>query len=168
MIGFQPNVPSHQPAGIPSTTAPPAAAQACATCRKQKRRCDKLLPACSRCASLQRACDYAPDANAGASSSAAATAPTAEDFAALQKKLAEIEARLPGGGGGGNSSNSNPVASSADAGSSAEPGPGDGPGWGGAPVVTKRFPSVFFLDMDIYKFAGIVPRKPVFDIPMVS
>lgn len=163
-------------AGIADTTAAAVqlAAQACAACRKQKRRCDKLLPACSRCASLQRACDYADAiAAAGASSS---SAPTAEDFAALQNKLAEIETRLLSGSGGGGGSpaiaRSHPTpatsSSAADAGTLAEPGSEDHRAGGAPPVVTNRFPSVFFLDTDIYKFAGIVPPRPVVDIPIVS
>lgn len=173
-MGLQPKVRSDQLAAVPGTTVP-LAAQACAPCRKQKRRCDKLLPACSRCASLQRACDYA-EAAAGASA-----APTAEDFAALQSKLVEIEARLLGGGGGGasNVQNPTPAERSSNAGSWSDPNPRDDAarssswtsgrgGGGGGSAVINRFPSVFFLDTDIYKFAGISPPKPIVDIPMVS
>jgi hypothetical protein len=58
--------------------------QACVSCRKQKRKCDKVLPACSLCRRLGRACDYR-EAPSSASS---------DDFVELRQKVQELEARL--------------------------------------------------------------------------
>lgn len=131
------------------------AVQACSTCRKQKRKCDKLLPSCSRCASLQRICDYAD--------SGPAVVPTAEDFAALQRKLNDLEGRLN---------------SRIEKQSSAMVNAYDASGIGNwesnfgnhenTPAWTNRFPSVLFLDMDVYKYANTIPPKPEVDVPQVS
>src|SRR4051794_28828981 len=68
--------------------------QACVSCRKQKRKCDKVLPSCSLCKRLARHCDYR-DAPSSASS---------DDFVELRQKVQELEARLeskqPGNGNG--------------------------------------------------------------------
>jgi len=59
------------------------ASQACISCRKQKRRCDKQLPSCSLCARLNRICDY----NDPSTSST-------DDLLFLRRKVEELEARL--------------------------------------------------------------------------
>lgn len=99
-------------------------------------------------------CDY--------SESGSGVVPTAEDFAALQSKLNDLEERL----------NSRPEEQSSttlslsDAHTSnLEPNSGEHvnvPSW------TNRFPSVLFLDMDVYKYANTIPPKPEVDIPLVS
>src|SRR5271170_3264376 len=61
------------------------APQACGSCRKQKRKCNKTLPSCSLCSRLGRECDYA-ESNS--------TSPSSDDFAALQQKVDDLEARL--------------------------------------------------------------------------
>lgn len=162
MLSFLPREPGDQMADIPGTTVS-RAAQACATCRKQKRKCDKLLPACSRCASLQRTCDYA---EAGAPA-----VPTAEDFAALQTKLVEIEARI-------NNSSTMQSITPAPSNGNAETSEhfpennANGNSWtsnyGALPAVRNNFPGGLFLDIDMYKFTGTIPPKPVVDIPVVS
>lgn len=164
------------------------AAQACTTCRKQKRKCDKALPACSRCASLQRTCDYSE------ATGAAAASPTAEEFASLQRKLAEIEARLDA-----TRATVHPHGSQHHAHAHPLPGAHDTPGlssfagrpesspddvametatWSGGELrmngyaerlfVENKFPSVLFLDSDVYNWAGVTIPKPTVDIPMVS
>lgn len=140
-----------------TSSSPPRAAQACTSCRRQKRRCDKALPSCARCASLQRTCDY----NAADAAAAVGGGPTAEAFAALQTRLADIEARLVGGGGGGHGEGrgSSLLAST----TSADDGLGRVPRVG-----TNRFPSVLFLDIDTYKFSARLPPRPVINIPAVS
>ncbi|KAI6248656.1 Transcription factor BOA15 [Erysiphe necator] len=60
------------------------APQACMSCRKQKRKCSKTLPACALCHRMGRHCDY----------SDSAPAPTSEDFHALRMKLTELESKL--------------------------------------------------------------------------
>lgn len=154
------------------------AAQACATCRKQKRRCDKTLPSCSRCSSLQRTCDYSDPASPAA-------APSAEAFASLQTKLAEIEARLDSAranchpqthinanGTPGSSTYVGSESSPESAGVQQGPGAGRPPGdmWvdGRAPSEKTKFPAVMFLDSDVYKWAKISRPNPNIDIPMVS
>lgn len=119
------------------------APQACSTCKKQKRKCDKVLPACSLCARMNRPCDYTEFT----------TTPTADDFAALQMKLAMIEARLDKDNSA-NSPSSNVSKVNAR-----------GPLW--LPSLSK-FPSVVFLDIDAFRWAGLMIPKPPVDIPPVS
>lgn len=148
------------------------AAQACVTCRKQKRKCDKTLPSCSRCSSLQRACDYSDPGGP-------AQAPSAEAFANLQVKLAEIEARLDSARANHpqNQQSGTPGSSTYVGGSESSPesvGPGvarpRGDLWvdGQAAFERTKFPTVMFLDSDIYKWAGVSRPNPNIDIPMVS
>lgn len=150
------------------------AAQACVTCRKQKRKCDKTLPSCSRCSSLQRACDYS---DLGAPSAA----PSAEAFANLQTKLAEIEARLdsaranhpPQGQMNGTPGSSTYVGGSESSPESAGPAGVVRPRgdlWmdGQAAFERTKFPAVMFLDTDVYKWAAVSRPNPNIDIPMVS
>jgi hypothetical protein len=61
------------------------AAQACARCRKAKRRCDKALPVCTLCSRLRKECDYS-DNSPGL--------PNADEFATLRDKVGELEAKL--------------------------------------------------------------------------
>lgn len=130
------------------------AVQACLTCRKQKRKCDKLLPSCSRCASLQRICDY--------TDSASAVVPTAEDFAALQSKLNDLEGRLISR----IEEQSSVTFNAYDTGiGNLGSNVGD---YVSTPTWTNKFPSVLFLDMDVYKFANAIPPKPEVDVPQVS
>ncbi|EDO03450.1 hypothetical protein SS1G_05931 [Sclerotinia sclerotiorum 1980 UF-70] len=63
------------------------APQACVTCKKQKRKCDKVLPNCGLCFRMQRHCDYTEQT----------PAPTAEDINALRMKLVELESKVNGG-----------------------------------------------------------------------
>lgn len=58
--------------------------QACLSCRKQKRKCDKALPACSLCCRLSRLCDYRDGTSSNGS----------DDLAELRQKVQELEARL--------------------------------------------------------------------------
>lgn len=150
------------------------ATQACVTCRKQKRKCDKNLPSCSRCSSLQRACDYSDPAPP-----AAAAAPSAEAFANLQMKLAEIEARLdsaranpPQSQANGTPGSSTYVGGSESTPESAGPGVARPMGdlWvdGKAAFERTKFPTVMFLDSDVYKWAGVSRPNPNVDVPMVS
>ncbi|PQE29742.1 fungal specific transcription factor domain-containing protein [Rutstroemia sp. NJR-2017a WRK4] len=65
----------------------PRASQACATCRKQKRKCSKDLPQCALCKRMGRICDY----------SDSSPAPTSDDFNALRTRVIELEGRLNAG-----------------------------------------------------------------------
>lgn len=117
---------------------------------KSRRKCDKALPICGLCARMGRPCDYAETTTAAASNG---PAPTAEDLAALQARLAELEGRLrpdtnSGGGGGGGG---RPPVNSA------------GPLW--LPASMNRFPSAIFLDIDCFKWAQLPIPKPNVDVP---
>ena len=110
--------------------------QACVSCRKQKRKCDKVLPACSLCTRLSRACDYR-DGPSSASS---------DDFVELRQKVQELEARLEskqaGHGNGLVSSNntSNQFA-------------------------VNAFPAVFFLDFEIFQECRLDIPRPAVSVP---
>ena len=65
------------------------APQACTACRKQKRKCDKILPSCSLCQRIGRPCDYRPEAGP--------PAPSPEDFAALRQQVSDLEQLLRAG-----------------------------------------------------------------------
>lgn len=137
--------------GLPQA---PQANQACMTCRKQKRKCNKALPACALCERMNRHCDY----------SDSTPPPTSEDFNALRMKLMELESRLnEGGGGGGGVMNSPPPfptpSSGALPGSEAlgpqlpySPQQQEAPAqWHG---VQNRFPAIVFLDKESFTHGG--------------
>jgi hypothetical protein len=113
--------------------------QACGSCRKQKRKCDKALPACSLCMRLGRACNYsdAPGAPSSASS---------EDFVELRHKVQELEARLEskqaGNGTGVLSSNLRPNQ-----------------------FVLNAFPAVFFFDSEIYQESRVDISRLALSVP---
>jgi hypothetical protein len=110
--------------------------QACVSCRKQKRKCDKVLPACSLCTRLARPCDYR-DAPSSASSS---------DFVELRQKVQELEARLeskPAGNGNGLLS----------------------PNHRSNQFAVNAFPAVFFLDSEIYQESRFDIPRPAVSVP---
>ena len=117
------------------------AAQACSACRKQKRRCDKALPACSLCSRMGRPCDY----------SDSTPTPNADDFAQLRKKVVDLEARLDAKnkGFGGHSS-------IGSRGSDLSPSNSSNPDQ------VSTFPSLFFLDSEIYRETRMkIPRPTI-------
>lgn len=121
------------------------ALQACVACRKQKRKCSKALPQCSLCIRIGRRCDY----------SDISPSPNADDFASLRQQITSLEARLEGrnAGLGWNEpmrTISLSPASNGDAGSG---------------VDATIFPSVFFLDTEIFDEAHMCNPKPTFPIP---
>jgi hypothetical protein len=127
----------------------PMAKQACVSCRKQKRKCNKALPACALCERMNRHCDY----------SDASPAPTSEEFHALNMKVLELESRL----NGGNSMVSPPTAyttpssnalSASDAlGAQIPYNPPQDYAWQG---VQNKFPAIAVLDKDTFKSGGYV------------
>lgn len=123
--------------------------QACVACKKQKRKCDKLLPKCSRCLGASRICNYDDTPK---------PPPTAADLEILQERLIELENRLSGA--------SEPRSLSATA---SVPSP--------STLATESsvhsrgpnsFPSALFLDIDCYKWSQMQLPKPAASIPMVS
>ena len=124
---------------------PSLANQACSACRKQKRKCDKILPTCGLCSRMGRTCDYADSS----------PAPTAEDMAILQSRIAELESRLSSQETPSSSvSNPNPTSF----------GP-EKPLWVAA---SSTLPPLFFLHIDRFKYAGLAVPKPSGGTPQVS
>lgn len=149
--------PRTEPPGADASVS--KAIQACLACRKQKRKCDKVLPSCALCKRMGRPCDY----------SDSQPPPTAEDLAALQAKLADLENRL----NGGSATEPGPAvaASSFSAAVSVNDSAGQysalrEPLWQG--TVGSVFPAVFFLDHDAFKWASMTIPKPPVEIPVVS
>jgi hypothetical protein len=123
------------------------APQACLPCRKQKRKCDKALPSCSLCRRMARACDY----------SEIVTTPTADDFAMLRHKLAELEARLGPERIQQHPSGNEPTRSMERSSESDN-----------EPSMDRDstvFPVAFFLDSEIYTEARMTVTKPSFPVP---
>ncbi|KAF4783907.1 fungal specific transcription factor domain-containing protein [Colletotrichum scovillei] len=158
---------------------------ACGSCKRQKRKCDKARPACGLCTRMERRCDYAGPAPA---------APTADDFAALQLKLIELEGRLNTAGSGGTpaSSSSGGTGGGGGSGGTPVPGPGSasnsnsasGSAAGGGMEETPSAASVFtpleplweqqasaqyppdaFLDLSSTEWLNQSLPRPVIDIP---
>ncbi|KXH49205.1 fungal specific transcription factor domain-containing protein [Colletotrichum simmondsii] len=158
---------------------------ACGSCKRQKRKCDKARPACGLCTRMERRCDYAEPAPA---------APTADDFAALQLKLIELEGRLNTAGSGGTPASSSSEGTGGGGGSGGTPGPGPGPASnsnsasgsaaGGGMEETPSAASVFtpleplweqqasaqyppdaFLDLSSTEWLNQSLPRPVIDIP---
>ena len=112
------------------------ARQACISCRKQKRKCDKVLPACSLCTRLSRTCDYR-DTPSSASS---------DDFVELRQKVQELEARLESKQAG----NGNGLLSTVNR-------PNQ--------CAVNTFPAVFFLDSEIYQESRLDIPRPAVAVP---
>jgi hypothetical protein len=110
--------------------------QACVSCRKQKRKCDKVLPACSLCTRLARHCDYRDAPSSGGS----------DDFVELRQKVQELEARLESKQG--------------------ESGDGVlSPSHRSNQFAMNTFPAVFFLDSDLYQESRLEIPRPNICIP---
>lgn len=122
--------------------------QACSTCKKNKRKCDKRLPACGLCVRTGRACEYDETPR---------PPPSADEFAALQARITELETRLGS------------VCGSFTSVSSATPTPTfrSPKTWTDPTLSSTRFPFAMFLDLDCYEWAGMKQPKPTATIPMV-
>ena len=138
--------------------------QACGACKKQKRRCDRAVPECSLCRRTGRVCGYndAPD-----------PPPTPAAFAALQKRLSELEERLntpPNNFGGDVSSPAASHHSLSDV-SGAARNPGQStvlPIMSTVPAQQElEFPAALFLDIDCFVWARLHIPDPLVGIPVV-
>jgi hypothetical protein len=152
------------------------APQACASCRKQKRKCDKQLPTCSLCQRIGRQCDYSADTHN--------PAPSPEEFAALREQVANLEQLLRSNVSGNSSVTSNSsngtdptllsLTASNGNGSNGINGsngstpsnfnlysPGHIPVWPGA----SSFPSLFFLDSNAYEYERFQIQAPYVKVP---
>jgi len=132
---------------------PHKATQACGPFKKRKRKCDKLLPKCSLCVRISRACHY---------TDAPKPTPTAAEFAALQERLTELEDRL-------SRSSEHPGSLSAAvsvSGASSLATESSGTTWPSRGLAS--FPSALFLDIDCYKWSNMQLPRPAVSIPMVG
>jgi hypothetical protein len=137
------------------------AAQACVPCRKQKRKCDKGLPACGLCSRMGRICGYTD----------VQQAPTAEDLMSMQMKIVELEQRL----NQKEQQNGNSVTLRNGQGNSTEATSAPSPSF--LNIVNEKpslwmpaqskFPSAMFLDIDCFTLASIPVPRPAAEIPMV-
>lgn len=131
----------------------PKLQQACMSCKKQKRKCNKALPACALCERMNRHCDYSNDS----------PAPSSGDFNTLRMKVIELESRL--NGGNPMTSQSTPFATPPTTLSGSDslgpPVPSYTPpqevAWHG---VQNRFPAIAFLDSDAFKYGGYFEPLP--------
>ncbi|XHG03615.1 hypothetical protein AWENTII_006916 [Aspergillus wentii] len=123
------------------------ASQACGACKKQKRKCDKLLPQCGRCLRISRPCDYADTPKPPS---------TAADLESLQARLTELEHRLSGASEPDSLSATGSVSRSSSLATESST-PSRGP---------NSFPSALFLDIDCYKWSHMQLPSPAASIPM--
>ena len=129
-------------------TASPKAHQACLTCKRQKRKCDKELPACGLCVRMTRQCDYSDPP----------PLPSYDDIGILHSKIQELEARLhvavaghasrlPLANDDGSHNNDNNSRNSEQ--------PCEDRDWS---IVRNRFPSIAFLDCEAFQLGRHVTR----------
>ncbi|KAK0960509.1 hypothetical protein LTS01_020868 [Friedmanniomyces endolithicus] len=143
------------------------APQACSSCRKQKRRCDKQVPSCSLCVRIGRPCDYAEDVRG--------QAPSPEEFTALRQEVAELKNLLaagrapPSNGHGGNGHSGHQSSSNGSYGNDDSPsnilssygGQQQQPTWPGA----FTFPTLYFLDSNAYEYERFQIQAPYVRVP---
>ena len=118
------------------------AAQSCMACRKQKRKCNKVLPSCSLCSRMSRSCDY----------SDMTPTPSAGDFAMLRQKVTDLESKLEARNG--QFVRASPFGHSRGEANSHS-----------TPEQTSRFPTLFFLDAEMYLEAKMSIPKPATTVP---
>jgi hypothetical protein len=115
------------------------ALHACSTCRKQKKGCDKALPSCSVCRRLQRVCVYDP----------IPSAPGSDNLESLARRVSELENELREHRelceGRVESDSSSRIPDHTN--EAAFPG-------------STAFPSVFFLDVNVFKRRRLKAPKP--------
>lgn len=128
---------------------PSRAPQACLSCRRQKRKCDKALPGCSICTRQDRFCDY----------TSTVTAPSPEEFAQLQQRITDLEAKL-------HEQNLGITDMSSQTSRSAEWSVADlSPSTSVTDGPFNHFPSMFFLDAEIFGEARISIPRPACSAP---
>ena len=142
------------------------AAQACSSCRKQKRKCDKGLPSCGLCVRIGRPCDYSVDAPSNAFG-----APTSEEFEELRRKVGELETVLARAGKSSSLRGSNGDVHMIGSGNSESASPaGDVPisqtiaataPW----IGSSGFPSLFFLDSQMFEYERFTIQTPYIRVP---
>ncbi|WPH00611.1 Hypothetical protein R9X50_00344100 [Acrodontium crateriforme] len=144
---------------------PDRAQQACAPCRKQKRKCDKQIPGCGLCHRLGRTCEYSDEPRSS-------IAPSQKDFSALQKEVVELKNLLASGQvylNGSNRVSSTPSNSSQDSpvreeltpSSMLTPGSLQAPAW----TPASTFESLIFLDSALFQYQNRQIQAPHVRVP---
>lgn len=137
------------------------AKQACSHCRKNKRKCDKVLPACSLCQRLRRDCDYSVEQST--------ILPTSDDFAALKQKVVDLEALLMRSNElKHNTVDTNGTISNPSSNGSQQVSPPSYSIVSGPQSTWTRppsFPSVFFLDSGAFEYARCTIPTPCIKVP---
>ncbi|KAM0719810.1 hypothetical protein Q7P37_003945 [Cladosporium fusiforme] len=144
-------------------TPPSTAPQACIPCRRHKRKCNKVLPACELCVRLGRECDYnSPSQSAENSTGSVDVA----EFERLVRKVQGLEARVSGvasNGVVGDDSNMSgnvhgdghrPMDVQSIPNISPQPYPGP-----------EGFPSLFFLDSQMFEYERLTVQTPSIRVP---
>ena len=175
-----------EPAQQPGAELAP---QACSSCRKQKRRCDKQLPACSLCQRIGRPWYVIylvvilylryllmayPTPNSDYSGETQAQAPSPEEFAALRQQVFDLQALLKSGPL--RNSNESPLGLTESNGSSSNGGVQLGNNGtpsqtlsDGAPTPLwpqpSSFPSLFFLDSNAFTYERFQIQAPYVRVP---
>ncbi|KAK5678555.1 hypothetical protein LTS10_008999 [Elasticomyces elasticus] len=143
------------------------APQACSSCRKQKRKCDKQLPSCGLCIRIGRPCDYTDDTRGNGA------APSPEEFTALRQEVAELKNLLASNGNsngnGSNGSHSNdsspPNFMSLSSSSRSQHQLGQHLPTGGYPAGSSTFPSLYFLDSNAFEYERFQIPQPFIRVP---
>lgn len=135
---------------------------ACASCRKQKRKCDKLLPRCSLCQRIGRSCDYSDDSRVAV--------PSTDEITALRQEVAELKNLLSDGiatvRSNGNSYGSNGHSSGLTMSNDGSPADMFGvPGQPTAWPAPSAFPSLFFLDSNAFEYERFQVHPPYVRVP---
>lgn len=129
---------------INSETPIAVAPFACAACRSQKKRCDKIFPACSACVRLRRACKY---------SSGPAPPPKSGDYQELVERVKLLENEI---------SQQRALSDSRSITSPRTIQLGLGtPSSSNA----SEFPSIFFLDLEIFQKRRLKAPRPSLAVP---
>ncbi|KAF2236031.1 hypothetical protein EV356DRAFT_464035 [Viridothelium virens] len=143
----------------------PRATQACVSCRRQKRKCDKVLPECGLCRRIGRPCDY----EVGPPHSV-----DRDDFDSLQQKVLDLEARLAQSTASNNGfengarngfGSSNAAVSPSALSSSAFASPPRFASVNNGLKAPSPFPSLFFLDANTFEQGRYTVQKPHMTIP---
>ncbi|QIW97529.1 hypothetical protein AMS68_003047 [Peltaster fructicola] len=143
--------------------SPSLAAQACSACRKQKRRCDKQLPACTLCIRIGRDCKYLHEQARDPEVSSSA------EFEALRQRVIDLESVIATSSAraDGVPENGTPRPHATKDSLSAAMGDrvavaGSWPTRSGQ----QQFPSLFFLDALIFGYAGNQIPSPYVKVPV--
>ncbi|KAF2765205.1 hypothetical protein EJ03DRAFT_300603 [Teratosphaeria nubilosa] len=133
------------------------ASLACASCRKQKRKCDKQLPTCGLCQRIGRICDYTDENRA--------PVPSPEEFSQLRQEVAELKNLLhdirPSGSNAGFACSNGSMSNEISPANSILSPAGHQPAWPGL----NSFPALFFLDSNAFEYERFQIQAPYVRVP---